>query len=379
MELDQSLTHADEQRLETELHLTELELLRHQALTQLLNQHKMQIITQNQVQKNNWTAQTPNEQIDSFELIKSLAMTLPTQSTAEQIQYYRQLLYQQWQEYLSEYHALQSSYVRQVAEKDSIQARIKQYKATLPLIKKRSAAIKKLVDRQLAAEMTWLETEEKHIEQQQELAVEQSRKKMLRASINETKHQFSALASRTQSRNLTETGELRRQRLSLIEELNKAQSLDDKQILRAPVSGEIQELAIHTIGGIVTPAQKLMVIIPANDTLQVEARLENKDIGFIYEGQRAEIKVHTFPFTKYGVIDAQVTNLSDNAIADEQLGLIYKMRLLMEQSEILVNGKMVKLMPGMTVTVEVKTGTRRLIEFFLAPLLRYKSESLDER
>ena len=227
--------------------------------------------------------------------------------------------------------------------------------------------------------MSWLETVEKRIEQQQQLAVEQSRKKMLQASINETKHQFAALASRTQSRNLTETGELRRQRLSLIEELNKAQSLDDKQILRAPVSGEIQELAIHTIGGIVTPAQKLMVIVPDNDTLQVEARLENKDIGFIYEGQRAEIKVHTFPFTKYGVIDAQVTNLSDNAVADEQLGLIYKMRLLMERSEILVNGKLVKLMPGMTVTVEVKTGTRRLIEFFMAPLLRYQQESVRER
>ena len=122
-----------------------------------------------------------------------------------------------------------------------------------------------------------------------------------------------------------------------------------------------------------------MVIVPENDTLQVEAVLENKDIGFVYEGQSAEIKIHTFPFTKYGVIDARVINLSDNAIADEKRGLIYKMRLLMHKTEMLVNNKMVKLIPGMAVTAEIKTGQRRLIEYFLAPILRYKQESVRER
>lgn len=363
VELDQSLTHADQQRLKNELHLTELELSRHLAMTKLLNRHK----------ESDWKNKTLEAQIDSLQI------ALPPESTEEQIQYLRQLLIQQWQQFLSEYRVLQSNYAKQVAEKESIKALIRQYQATLPLIRKRSAALKNLVDKKMAAEMNWLELEEKRIEQQQALAVEQSREKMLEASIKEIGHQLMALSSKTQAANLGKIGELRRQRLSLIEELSKAQSLDEQQILMAPVDGEIQELSIHTIGGIVTPAQQLMVIVPTDDTLQVEAIIENKDIGFIYEGHPAEIKVHTFPFTKYGVIDAQVTGLSDNAIADEKLGLIYKMRLLMKHSEILVNGKMVKLMPGMTVTAEVKTGKRRLIEYFLAPLLRYKQESVRER
>ena len=107
--------------------------------------------------------------------------------------------------------------------------------------------------------------------------------------------------------------------------------------------------------------------------------LENKDIGFVQEGMAAEIKIHTFPFTKYGLIDGEITTISDDATIDEQRGLIYGMHLLMKKNTIFVKGKEVRLMPGMAVTAEVKTGERRIIEFFLAPLLRYKDESIRER
>ena len=122
-----------------------------------------------------------------------------------------------------------------------------------------------------------------------------------------------------------------------------------------------------------------MLIVPDEEQLEVEVFLENKDIGFVHEDMPAEIKIHTFPFTKYGVIDATVSNVSNDAIVDEQRGLIYSMQLRMAKSTIAVSGKAVKLMPGMAVTAEVKTGKRRVIEFFLAPLLRAKSESIRER
>ncbi|OEG75266.1 hypothetical protein BEL05_02090 [Shewanella colwelliana] len=93
----------------------------------------------------------------------------------------------------------------------------------------------------------------------------------------------------------------------------------------------------------------------------------------------AEIKIHTFPFTKYGIIDGEVTSVSNDATVDEQRGLIYGMRLKMKQSTIMVEGKEIKLMPGMAVTAEVQTGKRRIIEFFMAPLLRYRQESIRER
>ncbi|MEH6445252.1 MAG: HlyD family efflux transporter periplasmic adaptor subunit [Oceanospirillaceae bacterium] len=151
------------------------------------------------------------------------------------------------------------------------------------------------------------------------------------------------------------------------------------RIIYAPVAGRVQELEVHTIGGVVTEAQQLMLIVPTEQTLEAEVFLENKDIGFVHNGMSAEVKIHTFPFTKYGVIDATISNVSTDATLDEKQGLIYKMQLALANNTIQVNGKTVNLIPGMSVTAEVQIGERRIIEFFLAPLLKGKQEALRER
>ena len=167
--------------------------------------------------------------------------------------------------------------------------------------------------------------------------------------------------------------------LSLQEELNKARDLNRKQLLTSPVDGIVQDLAIHTVGGVVTSVQELMKIVPENQTLEVEAWLQNQDIGFVETAQSAEIKIHTFPFTKYGVIDGAIEKISADAIADEQQGLIYKTTFSMDKTWLNVEGKTVNLVPGMGVSVEVKTGKRLLIEYVLTPLLKYKMDSVEER
>jgi hemolysin D len=149
--------------------------------------------------------------------------------------------------------------------------------------------------------------------------------------------------------------------------------------LSSPVDGVVQQLMIHTVGGVVTPAQKLMVVVPQESALEVEAVLQNKDIGFVEPGQDAAVKLETFPFTKYGTIPASVTHVATDAFADEKLGLVYTMRVAMLRSEVRVEDKQVALSPGMAVTVEVKTGKRRVIEYFLSPLLQHAAESFVER
>ncbi len=149
--------------------------------------------------------------------------------------------------------------------------------------------------------------------------------------------------------------------------------------LVAPVDGSVQQLAVHTVGGVVTPAQTLMVIVPKDDPLEVEAFVENKDIGFVTAGQEAEIKIETFPYTKYGVIHGEVKDISRGAIQDEIIGFIYSTSVKRENSAIQVKEMEVNLAPGMAVTVEIKTGKRRVIEHFLTPLLQHGSESLRER
>jgi hemolysin D len=100
---------------------------------------------------------------------------------------------------------------------------------------------------------------------------------------------------------------------------------------------------------------------------------------FVFEGQEAEVKVNTFNFTKYGIIDAEVLDVTADAVADEVKGLVYKLRLKLKKSRMQIDGRTVDLLPGMTVSAEVKTGKRRLIEYVMSPLLRKVDESVRER
>ena len=134
---------------------------------------------------------------------------------------------------------------------------------------------------------------------------------------------------------------------------------------------------MYTVGGVVNEAEKLMEVVPL-ERLEVEAFVGNQDIGYVHEGQTAEVKIHTFPFTRYGVIAARVESVARDATVDEKLGLIYRTTLSLEESTIMVDGRETPLLPGMAVTAEIATGQRRLIEFFLAPLLRMRQESMRE-
>jgi len=145
------------------------------------------------------------------------------------------------------------------------------------------------------------------------------------------------------------------------------------------VAGTVQQLATYTIGGVVTPAQTLMTIVPEDNAMEVEAFVDNKDIGFVYAGQDAEVKVQSFPYTKYGTIHAKVMDVSNDATNDEKKGLIFRTKIKLDRTSIPVENKVVNLSSGMEVTVEIKTGHRRVMEYFLSPLMKYQNESLKER
>lgn len=166
---------------------------------------------------------------------------------------------------------------------------------------------------------------------------------------------------------------------SLSKEITKANTRAGAQHLTAPIDGVVQQLAMHTVGGVVTPAQQLMVVAPEDGQLEVEAILENKDIGFIYENQDAEVKIDAFPYTRYGTVDGKVTSLSRDAVQIDKVGLVYTAKVSLSRSTIQVDGKEIRLTPGMSVVVEIKTGKRRLIEYFLSPLLQAGHESIRER
>ncbi len=289
------------------------------------------------------------------------------------------VLLSQWQEYKDRLTTLNSEKNKRLSEYAAAGQQAEKLSAILPIIIQRSNNEKKLVDKNLFPKQQYLETEQQRLTTLYDLKSQKNRVNELQQAIAEIEAQISHTRSDFTKTNLEKREEAEHTIQNLKQELIKAQSRKKAHHLQSPIDGIVQQLVIHTVGGVVTPAQELMIIVPQSAQLEIEAYVENKDIGFVYEGQSAAIKLDAFPFTKYGTLDGEIIDLSDDAITVEDRGLIYKARVSLKQSVMQVDGKQIKLGPGMAASVEIKTGKRRLIEFFLAPLLKYKDESIRER
>ena len=367
IELDTTLTNADKNRLQKELHSNTLDLALSQSLLKRIEQSALSV-----------NPPSSEKQTLSFNS-QELTLALPLTATEQETKLYQRMLQQQWQQYQSQYQSLQSTLRKTQAEQATSKEIISKLEQTLPIVSKRAKTLKNLYAQKFVSETDYLQAEQERIQQQQDLAAQRYRRKQFIAAESEAREHIKTYIAQTTNQWLTQVATQQKQQAALQEELTKARDLNEKQILYAPVNGRVQELAINTVGGVVTEAQQLMLIVPDEEQLEVEVFIENKDIGFVSHAMPAEIKIHTFPFTKYGVINAQVSNISNDAIVDEKQGLIYSMQLRLAKNTIWVKGKEVRLMPGMAVTAELKTGKRRIIEFFLAPLLRHGKESLRER
>lgn len=357
IELDSTVSGADKDRLESELLTLKLDLIRYNRLLKKLEEQNISIkVLENE----------ENQKLD-FDVNEEL----------------RNRSRQQFEASLNEYNArksaLQSSLEEHQAEQKSTEERIVQLEETIPLISERAAAIKKMLASGVVSRADWLKVEEDRINQVKQLDIQKSELNRLKAAVGGAEQQLNALSSQVQGQWLSELSETENRIGAIEQELVKAKQRQTLQMLTAPVTGTVQQLAIHTVGGVVTPAQQLMLVVPDEKAIEVEAWIQNRDIGFVEAGQVAEIKIETFAYTKYGVINGEIQSVSNDAVPNEQLGLVYIARVLMEKTTMLVNGKTVNLSPGMAVTVEVKTGKRRVIEYLMSPLLRYKEESIQER
>ena len=266
-----------------------------------------------------------------------------------------------------------------LAEQDALRAQRDGAQATLAVLKQRVAAYKTLLDQQYGARVQYLEMLQQQTELERAIPVLQSREGALVETAAAIDARMRATLGEIRKANLLALAQLDSERIGLRQSARKLARHRQQLELVAPVAGTVQELAVHTVGAVVSPAQELMKVVPADAGMEVEALLQNKDVGFVREGQSAQVKIDTFNFTKYGLIDAKVLDISNDAVEDPRLGWVFRIRLLLDKDWVAVEGKRIRVSPGMAITAEVKTGRRRLIEFFLSPLLRYQQESVRER
>jgi hemolysin D len=285
------------------------------------------------------------------------------------------------------------------AEAAEAAANAQKLQASLPMLADQEQLLRTMRDQKIGSKLDWYQVNQQLIEQKHEIGVLSHRREAAEAAQRALREQRAAEATQFQMEVLSELDKVRAQASELDAELAKSQQRVSQNVLLAPIAGTVQQLAVHTIGGVVTPAESLLAIVPNDDSLVVEAAVQNRDVGFISEGQTVRIKVEAFNFTLYGLIEGKVLSVTrdavqqsndsknknnnqnegDPAATDGQSGPVYMARIAIDQDWMMTENGKVQLTPGMAVTAEIQTGERRLISYLLSPLVRHVSESMRER
>lgn len=285
---------------------------------------------------------------------------------------------QTWQAYVDKRQDARDELSARQADLASTREEVAKLEATAPLAEKEADAYRELVAKKDVAQTDYLDREQTAQNQSHELAAQRSHGVQLMATIRQQKADLAGVTS----------GFLRDQRLELDKDTQDFTASRNEEFktstrqalltLKAPVAGTVQQLAIHTLGGVVTTAQALMEIVP-RDTLRVEATIENRDVGFVHKGQPVVVKVAAFPYTHYGYLKGTVVELADDAAKDKKRGSVFVAYVSLSSGRMRIDQRWVTLTPGMAVSAEIRTGRRRVISYFLGPLLQGAQESLHER
>lgn len=306
-------------------------------------------------------------------------------------------------------HMLRQTLLTHRAEQDTIRADIYRKQQELKRIERTVAEREKLIGvlservgmvedltkTGSASRASYLESTQLLFQQRADLAENKGQIPEIQAAIAALERRADERKQNFLQEQTKQLEENERRLAGLRQEVVKARLKEAQSRLYAPVAGTVQQLSVFTVGEVVTTGQRLMIIVPKGTKLEVEAMLLNRDKGFVREGQAVRIKLESFNFTKYGVIDGTVSSVSNDAVSlnqNQQQGaqaqssllgaqgpLVFPVKIALSRETIRADGEDVHLTPGMSVSAEIKTGNRRVIEFFLSPLLKLKDEALRER
>ena len=265
------------------------------------------------------------------------------------------------------------------ADLGMVSAEIAKIEEQLPLAQDQLNGLEVLGKDGLVPKMRIAEVKERVVGLRQDLVIRKEELTKDQAALAGVNSQIAKLQSEFRAQALDALTEAEANYRLRAEEVKKADDKAGMTVLTSPIDGTVAQLAVHTIGAVVKPADALLTIVPRDEELVIEAMVLNKDIGFVKVGQPAEIKLEAFPFTRYGIVPGVIETISNDSIENKELGLVFPAQIKLSQSFIEVGDKRVALAPGFSATTEIKTGKRRIIEYLLSPLTRRVQEAGRER
>jgi adhesin transport system membrane fusion protein len=276
---------------------------------------------------------------------------------------------------------LEAQYQQKVHDVEESRARIAQLQTVIKLAHQEMDILAPLVAKGINApiELIRLKREASQNEGDFEVAKQQILK--LTASIEETRQAIAEARAQFRSRALKELNEAQVNMASLGQIVTSRDDRLRRTVIRAPVTGIVKQIFINTIGGVVRPGMDLMEIVPIEENLLVEAKIRPADIAFMYPGLEATVRFTAYDYTIYGSLQATLDQISADTIVDEEKKeRFYMIRLRTKTNSLLdKTGKPLPIIPGMTVTVDVKTGRRTVLQYLLKPFHKLSVKAFHER
>lgn len=296
--------------------------------------------------------------------------------------------------------ALDQQIAGKQAEEAENMATVAKLSGSLPWLEQKAALRQTLLHNEFGNRLAWLDAEQGLVDARAALVVQQRHGPEIAAALGALLRQREQSAAEYAHDVLKDLADAEDKVGTLRQQLVEAAHKAEQTVLNAPIDGTVQQLAIHTVGGVVTPAEQLLTLVPDDAPVLIEATVDNKDIGFVHVGQNVAVKVRTFEFTRYGLLLGHVVDVSQDRVGEMPSaqrpsrdrstnpeaedneppnGSGYIAHVALDSARIMVDGREQPVTPGMAVTAEIKTGRRSVISYLLSPLQRYAHEGIRER
>jgi adhesin transport system membrane fusion protein len=265
------------------------------------------------------------------------------------------------------------------AELANLRGQAKNLQVQAEIIREQVEMRRELVDRGLVSRVVYLETERAYTQALGDLASVQGEIQRTREALNEARNSLTELDASLGNDALDEIGALNAELAQVAEKKRELEDRSARLLVEAPVRGIVKGLVTRTIGSVAGPGELLMEIVPMEDTMVAEVRIDPGDIGHLRVGQDAEVKVTTYDVARLGAIKGRLERISASTFQNERGEYYYKGRISLAQNHVGSDPSRNLVLPGMVVDADINTGTKSLLRYLLKPVFRSVDVAFSER
>ncbi len=260
-----------------------------------------------------------------------------------------------------------------------LQTRIADTRGVISLQRQEKEMIAPLVARGSAPKLELLQLERTLKEKSAEINGYLSSLVRAKSAVQEAEARIADLKTSAQAGAQTELSAKLIEMNEIKERLGALSDRKSRQELKSPVDGIVQEVTANTIGGVVSPGEDIIKIVPKDDLLVIEAKINPSDRAFIHPGQKAIVKITAYDFSIYGGLDGTLTFISQDTFEDEEGNSYYNVRLETDKNHLLYNGEVKPITTGMVASVDILTGKKTVMQYLLKPFIKTLDNAMNER